>query len=493
MAEALKRSAFYAIPLALDNHDVLARARTGSGKTAAYCVPLVQKILNAKTSAADEDVSRRQCTRALILVPIRELAEQVHGHLRGLIKYCEGNVPLVNVAGGVTSQLQRQTTSLGYPLKFSRCFRQRPLSLSHLESLVIDEADLILPYGHDEDICSIYAGNSLPTIYQSFLMSATMTDDVESLKALALRSPVTLKLEDDEDGGTNLMQYVPDCRTRRTTEVDNFLLHTASSNSNLFRENVLSLALPAAIFYKELRIKRGVTFKLEVHANRFHAVQEFNKGVYDPIIAADESGGEQDNKDSEDSDVDEQPDDEQFTATQREADEEAHDRGPRKRKRKHKRETTSSTKPKPGPRKKGRGAKRDAEHGVARGVDFLSVARVLNFDLPTSARAYTHHRNRAVLCSMRKAVGTVPSTQHNEQVWGRIARAQQGRVEAFRYRMKDALHAVTRYAIREARLKEIKQELLTSEKLKAHFEDHPNDLEYLKLTSRCIRRGCNRT
>jgi ATP-dependent RNA helicase DDX56/DBP9 len=64
--------------------------------------------------------------------------------------------------------------------------------LSHLESLVIDEADLILSYGHDEDIRTIYGGNFLPKVYQSFLMSATMTDDVETLKGLALRNPVRL-------------------------------------------------------------------------------------------------------------------------------------------------------------------------------------------------------------------------------------------------------------------------------------------------------------
>ena len=67
---------------------------------------------------------------------------------------------------------------------------QQTLGLSSLESLVIDEADLILSYGHDEDVRQIFGGGYLPTIYQSFLMSATMTDDVETLKGLALRNPV---------------------------------------------------------------------------------------------------------------------------------------------------------------------------------------------------------------------------------------------------------------------------------------------------------------
>jgi superfamily II DNA/RNA helicase len=65
------------------------------------------------------------------------------------------------------------------------------LSISLLDSLVIDEADLILSYGHDEDVRQIFSGSFLPKVYQSFLMSATMTEDVELLKGLALRSPVS--------------------------------------------------------------------------------------------------------------------------------------------------------------------------------------------------------------------------------------------------------------------------------------------------------------
>jgi len=64
------------------------------------------------------------------------------------------------------------------------------LSISSLESLVIDEADLILSYGHDEDVRQIFSGSFLPKVYQSFLMSATMTEDVELLKGLTLRNPV---------------------------------------------------------------------------------------------------------------------------------------------------------------------------------------------------------------------------------------------------------------------------------------------------------------
>lgn len=154
---------------------------------------------------------------------------------------------------------------------------------------------------------------------------------------------------------------------------------------------------------------------------------------------------------------------------------------------------------KTGRHKKRRGVKSDKEYGVARGIDFLDVACVLNFDLPFSARAYTHRVGRTARAGRggtalsfvlppsefgkHKGVGSVPSTRHDEETWERITRAQQGRVreyvfdkrqvDGFRYRMEDALRSVTRYAIREARLKEIKQELLTSDKLKVGLHSPP--------------------
>jgi len=85
----------------------------------------------------------------------------------------------------------------------------KALNLSSLDSLVIDEADLILSYGHDQDMRSVLSAENayLPTVFQSFLMSATMTKDVEALKGLVLRNPAILRLEEDEDEARNLVQY----------------------------------------------------------------------------------------------------------------------------------------------------------------------------------------------------------------------------------------------------------------------------------------------
>jgi len=77
------------------------------------------------------------------------------------------------------------------PSRSLALLQSKALSLTSLETLVIDEADLILSYGHDEDVRQIFNGGYLPKVYQSYLMSATMTEDVAMLKGLALRNPVS--------------------------------------------------------------------------------------------------------------------------------------------------------------------------------------------------------------------------------------------------------------------------------------------------------------
>lgn len=79
-------------------------------------------------------------------------------------------------------------------LPFAYTLFPKTLSVPGLDSLVIDEADLILTYGHDDDIRQIFSGGFLPKVYQSYLMSATMTGDVETLKGLALQNPVSHSL-----------------------------------------------------------------------------------------------------------------------------------------------------------------------------------------------------------------------------------------------------------------------------------------------------------
>lgn len=245
-------------------------------------------------------------------------------------------------------------------------------------------------------------------------------------------------------------------------------------------------------------------------------VQEFNKGVYDYIIATDESspgGAEQDTTpevevEDEDNDADEEPTEERMadclgyssishfsvTSTQRDGTNDAET--PVDKSRKRKRNTCPPQTVEPSPKRKQRRKGGPAhEYGVTRGVDFIDVACVLNFDLPSSSRSYTHRVGRTARAGRtgmalsfvvdkeqwgkNKIVGCVPSAKEDETVFTRIENEQAARgskikeykfdmkqVEAFRYRMEDAMRSVTRSAIKEARIKELKAEILNSQKLK---------------------------
>ncbi|RXW23056.1 hypothetical protein EST38_g2815 [Candolleomyces aberdarensis] len=501
-----------AIPLALESRDILARARTGSGKTAAYCVPVVQKILNVK-NALDEEDPKMRATRALILVPTRELSEQVTAYLKTLLVYCEDEVSLCNVSSGTTSHLQRILLSdqpdiiIATPSRALALAQSKALSLGSIDSLVIDEADLILSYGHDEDVRQLFSGSFLPKVYQSFLMSATMTEDVEMLKGLTLRNPVTLKLEEGEDEAALLSQYAVRC-----SEVDKFLLTYVILKLKLVKGkciifvNDVDRSYRLKLFLEQFSIKSCVLNSELPLNSRYHAVQEFNQGVYDYIIATDEGGPgvEYDTEDEEDAEEDEE---EEFTSTQREsaadADTDAEDSpelSSSSKAKKRKRPASSPPPPSSSKSKKRKHKKHasDREYGVTRGVDFVDVSCVLNFDLPTTSRSYTHRVGRTARAGRTgmslslvvpkdqwgedKVVGCLPSAQRDETIFAKIEKEQGARgskikeynfdmkqVEAFRYRMQDALRSVTKAAIREARVKELKAEILNSDKLKSIF------------------------
>lgn len=497
-----------AIPLALAGKDVLARARTGSGKTLAYGLPILQKVLDAKNAVAKSD-AKHQLTRALVLVPTRELAEQVFRHLSAIIAYVRDDVRLVNVAREASEKVQRLLLSekpdvvIATPSKALNYLQNGSLDLkSGMETLAIDEADLILSYGHDSDVKSLLGGNFLPSHFQSFLMSATMTSDVSKLKGLLLRNPVILKLNEDDEAasGSNLVQFYT-----KTTEEDKFLLVYVILKLKLIRGkailfvNELERGYRLKLFLEKFGL-RACVLNAELPINsRYSIVEEFNKGKFDYIVATDEPTGL--STPSED-DAEEEGED----APQEEEEEGAAGEVEKGKKRKSTSDDKGSGRKSKSQRKKGA----SNEYGVSRGVDFINVSCVINFDLPTTIDSYIHRVGRT---ARGGASGTAlsfvvpstevgkskylycPSTRHDESVFRSLTRPSSSSsiggslqewnydtssVSGFRYRVTDTLKSITKALIREARIKELKNEILTSTKLESHFEDHPDDLAFLQ-------------
>ncbi|RUS20464.1 P-loop containing nucleoside triphosphate hydrolase protein [Endogone sp. FLAS-F59071] len=483
-----------AIPLALSGKDILARARTGSGKTAAYCLPVVQKILIAKESLDASDPSRA-AVRSLILVPTRELAEQVTVHLNGLFLYCSADVKAVNLAGNTPLQLQQPTLAdlpdivVATPSRALAHLEAQNLILRDtLETLVIDEADLVLSYGYDED-------------------------DVESLKQLILRNPAILKLEEEKDEPDLLTQYVARC-----SEKEKFLLITLLMKLRLVKGkaiifvNDIDRCYRLKLYFEQFGIKSCVLNSELPLNSRYHIVQEFNKGVYDYIIATDEGEmkGEQDSSDEEEELEDEITQTENAMEDVESVSGKDDEDGSNFKETKKRKSSTETLTPSKDKKKGGKRPRQDKEYGVARGVDFQGVAAVINFDFPTSAKSYTHRVGRTARGGQKgmSISFVVPAVEvegndkgttekvlglKDEKVLKKVEKQQAERgatikpyiydkkhLHNLNYRAEDALRAVTKTAVREARVKELKAEILNSDHLKAHFEDNPRDFAFLR-------------
>ncbi|MBC7526131.1 MAG: DEAD/DEAH box helicase [Chthonomonadaceae bacterium] len=181
-----------AIPLILQGHDLLAGAQTGTGKTAGFTLPLLQR-LNATTP--NPGGSRRP-VRALILTPTRELAAQVEESVRTYSKYLPQNS--VAIYGGVNIVPQIRALESGVdilvatPGRLLDHIQQRTVDLSRIEILVLDEADRMLDMGFIRDIRKIMA--LLPVKRQNLLFSATFSDEIKDLADRMLNKPMRVEV-----------------------------------------------------------------------------------------------------------------------------------------------------------------------------------------------------------------------------------------------------------------------------------------------------------
>ena len=184
-----------ALPLTLTGHDLIGKAQTGTGKTAAFLITVLQKLLS--TTPQERYASE---PRALVLAPTRELAMQIAKDAEGLCKYTPLNV--VTVVGGVDYDKQRDILQnqvvdilVATPGRLLDFLQQRTVFLDQVEMLVIDEADRMLDMGFIPDLKRIIRATPEKSVRQTQLFSATYPYDVVALSESWTYQPKQVEIE----------------------------------------------------------------------------------------------------------------------------------------------------------------------------------------------------------------------------------------------------------------------------------------------------------
>jgi len=271
-----------AIPLVLAGKDVMAAAQTGTGKTAAFTLPLLQRL------SAGKSASPRQA-RALILTPTRELAAQVEDSIATYGKF--GGLTSTVVFGGVKANRQINRLSRGVdalvatPGRLLDLYNQKAVRFDELEILVLDEADRMLDMGFIHDIRKIV--NLLPRKRQTLMFSATFSREIRSLASGYMHNPVQVSVNPENATADTVEQWVYPVDKKRKPEL----------MSHLVRENSWNQVL---IFTRTKHGANRLTKQLEkdgirsaaIHGNksqnaRTAALDSFKRGKVQALVATD--------------------------------------------------------------------------------------------------------------------------------------------------------------------------------------------------------------
>ncbi|KAE9051099.1 DEAD-box ATP-dependent RNA helicase 28 [Phytophthora rubi] len=274
-----------AIPIALTGKDICASAQTGSGKTAAFLLPILERL---------QFRSRRvQSTRVMIICPVRELATQCQSMFEQLARFTDITISLA--VGGLPLKAQeaelrnRPDVVVCTPGRMIDHLRNsKSVHMDDLEILVLDEADRLLELGFTEEVLELV--RMCPVQRQTMLFSATMTSKVDQLIDLSMKRPVRISTDPLFDMAKHLVQEFVRIRPNREDDREAILLalctRTFRTNTIVFMETK-SHAHRMMIIFGLAGIKAA-----ELHGNlmqreRLEALQKFRDGTVDILLCTD--------------------------------------------------------------------------------------------------------------------------------------------------------------------------------------------------------------
>ena len=281
-----------AIPSVLAGRDLIAGANTGSGKTAAFALPLLQKIQaqqldNKKLS--NEKNSKGNYVTALILVPTRELAKQVADSVKSYAVHFNGEIKTLAVFGGVSANTQMLALRGGCdilvatPGRLLDLISSNAIKLDRVKTLVLDEADRMLSLGFTDELSELL--DLLPTIKQTLLFSATFPEQVQALTQELLNDPVEIQLQ-SIDSSTLVQRAFTVNKGQKTA----LLAHLIKEHK--WRQALIFVnAKNSCNHLAEKLSKRGITAEVfhgdKGQGARSRVLDAFKAGEIDVLIATD--------------------------------------------------------------------------------------------------------------------------------------------------------------------------------------------------------------
>jgi ATP-dependent RNA helicase RhlE len=269
------------IPLALHGHDVIASAETGTGKTAAFLIPILQRFLR--------EGARPAKTRALILAPTRELAVQIEDQVQGLTYHT--TVSSVAVYGGVEMAAQEFALRAGVdivvatPGRLMDHMRHDSVNFQGLEVLVLDEADRMLDMGFWPDVKRIL--EALPPERQTLLFSATMPGEVMKLTQEFLREPKYVQVGRRGGPAQTISHAIQTVPAREKTEwLARWLREEAEGPVLVFCRTKIG-ADRLATRLSGMGIRTAALHADRTQQQRMAAVEGFRTGNYPVLVATD--------------------------------------------------------------------------------------------------------------------------------------------------------------------------------------------------------------
>jgi ATP-dependent RNA helicase RhlE len=274
-----------AIPTVLQGGDLLAGAQTGTGKTAGFTLPLLEML----SRNVPPRVDGKKPIRALILTPTRELAAQVHDNVRAYGKYLPLRTQVIFGGVGINPQIAHLRGGVDIlvatPGRLLDLINQRALSLSHVEVLVLDEADRMLDMGFIHDIRKVLA--LLPARRQNLLFSATFSAEIKALADRLLHKPALIEVARRNAAAETITQLVHPVDRNRKRELLSYLIDSGDWRQVL----IFTRTKHGANRLVEQLMQDGIS-AAAIHGNksqgaRTKALEDFKRGAVRALVATD--------------------------------------------------------------------------------------------------------------------------------------------------------------------------------------------------------------